>query len=170
MPSGQIGELIIRGPQVMRGYWKREKETGEVLRNGWLYTGDLAIMDTSGYVFIVDRKKDLVISNGFNIYPREVEEVVCSYPKVSEAIAIGVPNPKRGEVVKVFIVLKPGETLAKEEILDWCKEMLAPYKVPKEIEFVDSIPKSGLGKVLRRELRELARQTPADPPLAAAAK
>jgi long-chain acyl-CoA synthetase len=153
MPPGQVGELIVRGPQVMRGYWKNENETMEALRDGWLYTGDLATMDKSGYVFIVDRKKDLVISAGYNIYPREIEEVLYEHPKVRDAAAIGVPDPKKGEAVKVFIVPKRGKTLNRQEILDWCREKLAPYKVPKEVEFRDSLPKTIVGKVLRRELR-----------------
>jgi long-chain acyl-CoA synthetase len=160
MPTGQVGELIIRGPQVMKGYWKNEKDTLDVLRNGWLYTSDLATMDSSGYVFIVDRKKDLVISSGYNIYPREIEEVLYEHPRVRDAAAIGVPHPQKGEEVKIFIVPKRGETIDCQEILDWCREKLAPYKVPKEVEFRDSLPKTIVGKVLRRELRneELARR------------
>jgi long-chain acyl-CoA synthetase len=153
MPAGQVGELIVRGPQVMRGYWKNEKETLDSLRDGWLYTGDLATMDDSGYVFIVDRKKDMVISGGYNIYPREIEEVLYEHPKVLEAAAIGVPHSQKGEAVKVFIVPKQGETLDRQEILDWCREKLAPYKVPKEVELRDSLPMTIVGKVLRRELR-----------------
>jgi long-chain acyl-CoA synthetase len=154
MPAGQVGELIVRGPQVMKGYWKKEEETREALRDGWLHTGDLATMDSSGYVFIVDRKKDMVISGGYNIYPREVEEVLFEHPKVQDAAVIGVPHPQKGEVVKVFVVPKGGETLGRQEILDWCKEKLAAYKVPKEIELRDSLPKTTVGKVLRRELRD----------------
>jgi long-chain acyl-CoA synthetase len=154
MPAGQVGELIVRGPQVMRGYWKNEKETLNSLRDGWLYTGDLATMDDSGYVFIVDRKKDMVISGGYNIYPREIEEVLYEHPKVREAAAIGVPHPEKGEAVKVFIVPKQGQTLNHQEILDWCREKLAPYKVPKEVELRDSLPMTAVGKVLRRELRK----------------
>ena len=153
MPPGQVGELIVRGPQVMRGYWKNENETMQALRDGWLYTGDLATMDNSGYVFIVDRKKDMVISGGYNIYPREIEEVLYEHPKVLDAAAIGVPDPRKGEAVKVFIVPKRGEILNRQEILDWCREKLAPYKVPKEVEFLDSLPKTIVGKMLRRELR-----------------
>jgi long-chain acyl-CoA synthetase len=164
MPAGQIGELIVRGPQVMKGYWKNEKETLDSLRNGWLYTGDLATMDSSGYVFIVDRKKDMVISGGYNIYPREIEEVLYEHPKVREAAAIGVPHPQKGEAVKVFIVPKQGETLTRQEILDWCREKLAPYKVPKEVEFRDSLPMTIVGKVLRRELRNT--EEPVGPPAA----
>jgi long-chain acyl-CoA synthetase len=160
MPTYQVGELIISGPQVMKGYWKKEKETLDVLRNGWLYTSDLATMDSSGYVFIVDRKKDLVISSGYNIYPREIEEVLYEHPKVRDAAAIGVPHPKTGEAVKIFIVPKRGETIGCQEILDWCREKLAPYKIPREVEFRDSLPKTIVGKVLKRELRseELARR------------
>ncbi|MDR3553882.1 MAG: long-chain fatty acid--CoA ligase [Syntrophobacteraceae bacterium] len=151
---GEVGELIVRGPQVMAGYWKKERETRETLRDGWLYTGDLATMDGDGYVFIVDRKKDMVISSGYNVYPREIEEVLYEHPKVLEAAAIGVPHAKKGEVIKVYVVLKQGQVLNSDEILAWCKEKLAPYKVPKEIELTESIPKTTVGKVLRRKLRQ----------------
>ena len=113
MPAGQVGELIVRGPQVMKGYWKNQEDTTDALRDGWLYTGDLATMDSSGYFFIVDRKKDLVISGGYNIYPREIEEVLYEHPKVLDAAAIGIPHPRKGEAVKIFIVLKRGETLGR---------------------------------------------------------
>ena len=156
MPTGQVGELVIRGPQVMKGYWKNEQETLKTLRDGWLHTGDLATMDGSGYVYIVDRKKDMVISGGYNIYPREIEEVLYEHPKVADAAAIGVPHPKKGEAVKVFVVPKRGEDLDPQEILDWCKEKLAPYKVPREAELRDSLPKTIVGKTLRRELRDEA--------------
>jgi long-chain acyl-CoA synthetase len=153
MPAGGIGELIVRGPQVMKGYWKNEKESAEVLRDGWLYTGDLAAMDSSGYVFIMDRKKDMVISGGYNVYPREIEEVLYEHPGVQDAAAIGVPHPKFGEAIKAFVVPKHTGNLSRQEILDWCKKKLAPYKVPKEVEFRDSLPKTIVGKVVRRELR-----------------
>jgi len=158
MPFGQVGELIVRGPQVMKGYWKRERETQETLRDGWLYTGDLATMDESGYVFIVDRKKDMVISSGYNVYPREIEEVLYEHPKVQDAAVVGVPHPKRGEVVKVFVVAKQGKKLSPEEIFDWCKERLAAYKLPKEVEIRDSLPMTIVGKVLRRELRKTGKE------------
>ena len=154
MPPGEVGELVIRGPQVMKGYWKKDEETQGAIRDGWLYTGDLATVDRSGYFFIVDRKKDLVISRGYNIYPREIEEVLYEHSKVHDAAAIGVPDPRRGEAVKVFIVPNKGEVLTAEEIIDWCKQRLAPYKVPREVEFRDSLPKTLVGKVLRRALRE----------------
>ncbi|MEM5789328.1 MAG: long-chain fatty acid--CoA ligase, partial [Syntrophobacteraceae bacterium] len=120
---------------------------------GWFYTGDLATMDEDGYVFIVDRKKDLVISGGYNIYPREIDEVIQEHPKVRDAAAVGVPDPNRGEVIKAFVVLKHGENLTSEEIIAWCRERLAPYKVPKQVELRDSLPKTSVGKILRRELR-----------------
>lgn len=153
LPMGEVGELIVRGPQRMEGYWKRIEETNNSIRGGWFYTGDLATMDEDGYVFIVDRKKDLVISGGYNIYPREIDEVIQEHPKVRDAAAVGVPDPNRGEVIKAFVVLKHGENLTSEEIIAWCRERLAPYKVPKQVELRDSLPKTSVGKILRRELR-----------------
>jgi len=154
MPGGEVGELVIKGPQVMQGYWNRPEETKQVLRNGWLYTGDLARMDEDGFFFIVDRKKEMIIAGGYNIYPREIEEVLYEHPKVKEAVAYGVPHPYRGETVKVAIVLKEGETATAEEIIEFCRERLARFKVPKIVEFRDSLPKSLIGKVLRRVLVE----------------
>ena len=153
-PVGEVGELVIRGPQVMQGYWNRPEETKQVLRNGWLYTGDLAKMDEDGFFFIVDRKKEMIIAGGYNIYPREIEEVLYEHPKVKEAVAYGVPHPYRGETVKVAIVLKEGETATAEEIIKFCRERLARFKVPKIVEFRESLPKSLIGKVLRRVLVE----------------
>ncbi len=154
MPVGEVGELVIKGPQVMQGYWNRPEETKQVLRNGWLYTGDLAKMDEDGFFFIVDRKKEMIIAGGYNIYPREIEEVLYEHPKVKEAVAYGVPHPYRGETVKVAIVLKEGETATPEEIIEFCRERLARFKVPKIVEFRESLPKSLIGKVLRRVLVE----------------
>ena len=154
MPVGEVGELVIKGPQVMQGYWNRPEETKQVLRNGWLYTGDLARMDEDGFFFIVDRKKEMIIAGGYNIYPREIEEVLYEHPKVKEAVAYGVPHPYRGETVKVAIVLKEGETSTAEEIIEFCRERLARFKVPKIVEFRKSLPKSLIGKVLRRVLVE----------------
>lgn len=153
LPSGEAGELIIKGPQVMKGYWNRPEETAQTLRNGWLYTGDIAVMDDDGYFRIVDRKKDMVIVGGFNVYPREVEEVLYQHPKVLEAAVVGVTHPLRGEMVKAFVVLKEGETATEAEIVSFCRDHLASYKVPREIEFVSELPKSAVGKVLRRELK-----------------
>ncbi|MBN1883520.1 MAG: long-chain fatty acid--CoA ligase [Deltaproteobacteria bacterium] len=151
--QGNSGELIISGPQVMQGYYNMPDETKGTLRDGWLYTGDVATMDEDGYFYIVDRKKDMIIAGGYNIYPREIDEVLYEHPKVQEACAVGVPDEYRGETVKVFIVPKPGETMTGDEIISYCKEKLAKYKVPKLVEFRDSLPKSTVGKVLRKELR-----------------
>ncbi len=151
---GEIGELVIQGPQVMAGYWKLPQETADTLREGWLYTGDIARMDEDGYVFVVDRKKDMIISSGYNVYPREIDEVLYEHPKVLDAVAIGVPDPYRGEIVKAYIVIKPGEDLTEEEIIQFSKVRLAPYKVPRSVEFRQSLPKSMVGKVFRKELRQ----------------
>ncbi len=153
LPPGEAGELIIKGPQVMKGYWNRPEETAQTLRNGWLYTGDIAVMDPDGYFRIVDRKKDLIIVGGFNVYPREVEEVLYQHPKVLEAAVVGVQHPLRGEMVKAFVVLKEGEQATETELIAFCRERLAGYKVPREIEFVKELPKSAVGKILRRELK-----------------
>lgn len=153
-PIGEVGELLIRGPQVMQGYWKLPQETADTLREDWLYTGDIARMDEDGYVFIVDRKKDTIISCGYNIYPREIDEVLYEHPKVLDAVAIGVPDLYRGETVKAFVVLKAGESVTEEEIIQFCKARLAAYKVPRAVEFRQSLPKSMVGKVFRKELRQ----------------
>jgi len=150
---GKVGELAIQGPQVMRGYWNMDQETKQVLQEGWFYTGDMAVMDEEGFFSIVDRKKDLIISAGMNIYPREVEEVLHQHPKIVEAAVIGIPSKFREETVKAFVVLKEGETLSKGEIVQFCKDKLSKYKIPKEIEFRDSLPKSTVGKVLKRVLK-----------------
>jgi long-chain acyl-CoA synthetase len=154
LPSGEVGELVVQGPQVMSGYWQRPDESALVLREGWLFTGDLAKMDEKGYFYIIDRKKDLIIDAGFKIYPREVEEVLYQHPGVQEAVAYGVPDSYRGEQVKVVIVAQQGVNLTAEEILEYCKPRLAAYKLPKIVEFRAELPKSMVGKVLRRLLRE----------------
>jgi long-chain acyl-CoA synthetase len=155
VPSGEAGELILKGPQVMAGYWNRPQETAATLRNGWLYTGDIATMDAEGYFYIVDRKKDMIISGGYNVYPREIDEVFFTHPKVMEACAIGVPHPIRGEQIKVFAVLKPGETATEAEMIDFCRERLATYKLPTMVTFCKELPKSAVGKVLRKDLRQM---------------
>jgi long-chain acyl-CoA synthetase len=157
MPVGEPGELIVKGPQVMKGYLNMPDETAATLRNGWLYTGDVARMDEDGYFFIVDRKKDMIVASGYNVYPREVEEVLFEHPDVSEAVAVGVPDEYRGETVKAFIVRRPGSTVTETEILAFCLERLAPYKAPKALEFRETLPKSTVGKLLRRVLAEEAR-------------
>ncbi|MFH1135821.1 MAG: long-chain fatty acid--CoA ligase, partial [Pseudomonadota bacterium] len=146
-------------PQVMSGYYKMPEETANALKDGWLYTGDIGKMDEEGYFYIVDRKKDMIIASGFNIYPRDIDEVLFQHPKIQEACTIGVPDPYRGETVKVFIVKKPGESLTEQEVLAFCRERLAPYKVPKYMEFMDELPKSAVGKILRRELKDREKKT-----------
>jgi long-chain acyl-CoA synthetase len=150
---GQPGELVIKGPQVMKGYWNMDEETAKTIKDGWLHTGDIAYMDEDGYVFIIDRKKDMIIAGGYNIYPRDIDEVLYEHPKIADAVTIGVPDEYRGETVKIFVVVKPGETLTEEEVIAHCKERLASYKVPRLVEFREELPKTMVGKVLRKELR-----------------
>ncbi|KGQ21397.2 long-chain-fatty-acid--CoA ligase [Thermus filiformis] len=154
VPLGEVGELIVKGPNIMKGYWNRPEETQRALKDGWLYTGDMARMDQDGYFYIVDRKKDMIIAGGYNIYPREVEEVLYQHPAVQEAAVVGVPDPYRGETVAAFIVLKDEykDKVTREDIEKFCRENLAAYKVPRIIEFRESLPKSAVGKVLKREL------------------
>jgi long-chain acyl-CoA synthetase len=154
MPIGESGELIIKGPQVMKGYWNMPEETAETLKDGWLHTGDVARMDEDGYFYIVDRKKDMIVAGGYNVYPREIEEVLFEHKEVAEAVAIGVLDEYRGETVKAFVVCKPESGVTEEEILAFCKERLAPYKAPKTVEFRDELPKSTVGKLLRRVLAD----------------
>lgn len=154
LPLGEVGELAVRGPQVMLGYWNRPEENQKVFHNGWLCTGDMARMDEEGYTQIVDRKKDMIIAGGYNIYPREVEEILYEHPKVKEAAVAGVPDEYRGETVKAYVVLKEGEMATPEEILEFCRERLAKYKVPRIVEFRTDLPKTMVGKVLRRVLVE----------------
>jgi long-chain acyl-CoA synthetase len=152
---GEVGELVVRGPQVMKGYWNMPDETSLVLdEEGWLYTGDVARADEDGFFYIVDRKKDMIIASGYNIYPRDVEEVLFEHPKIADAAVAGVPHPKRGETVKAYVVLKEGETATAEEIIEFCKERMSKYKVPTEVEFRKELPKTMVGKVLRRVLVE----------------
>ncbi len=156
LPAGETGEIVVKGPQVMQGYWNRPDETANQIHDGWLRTGDIGSMDADGYFRIVDRAKDLIIAGGYNIYPRDVEEVLYTHPKVQEACVVGVPDEYRGETVRAYIVAKPGQTLTAEELTAFCKERLAAYKLPKQYEFRDSLPKTLIGKVLRRTLREEA--------------
>jgi long-chain acyl-CoA synthetase len=152
LPVGEPGELVIKGPQVMKGYWNMPEETEDTLKDGWLYTGDVARMDEDGYFYIVDRKKDMIVAGGYNVYPREIEEVLFEHEDVAEAVAIGIADEYRGETVKAFVVRMQGSGVTEEEILDFCKERLAPYKAPKSVEFRDELPKSTVGKLLRRVL------------------
>ena len=158
MPLGEPGELIVKGPQVMKGYWRMPEETANTLRDGWLYTGDIARMEEDGYLYIVDRKKEVINTSGYKVYPREVEEVLYQHPEVVEAVAVGVPDEYSGETVKVFAVRKAGSAVTEEDLVAYCKENLAPYKVPKILEFRDELPKSAVGKILKRVLAEEERE------------
>jgi long-chain acyl-CoA synthetase len=153
MPAGERGELIVKGPQIMKGYKGKPEETANTLKDGWVYTGDIATMDDDGYFYIVDRKKDMIISGGYNVYPRDIDEAFYMHPKVQEACSIGIPDPTRGESAKVFIVLKEGETSTQAEMLEFAKTKLAVYKLPTEVEFRKELPKTNVGKILRKELR-----------------
>jgi long-chain acyl-CoA synthetase len=154
LPVGEAGELAMRGPQVMKGYWNRPDETAIAMRGEWFYSGDIGTMDADGYIRIVDRKKDMIIAGGFNIYPRDVEEVIYQHPKVQEVVVAGLPDRYRGETVKAYVILKAGETATPEEIMEFCKGKLAKFKVPTTVEFRDTLPKSMVGKILRRVLVE----------------
>ena len=172
MPQGEVGEIVLRAPQLMVGYWQRPDDTAEMLRTGptgerLLYTGDLGYVDPDGYVFIVDRKKDLIKTSGYQVWPREIEEVIAGHPDVAEVAVAGVPDPMKGEVAKAWIVPRPGATVRPSEMKSYCRERLAPYKVPSEYEVVPDLPKSQIGKVLRRTLRqrELERRALAEPVL-----
>ncbi len=152
--TGEPGEITIKGPQIMMGYYKKPEETEDAIKDGWFFTGDIGKFDEDGYLTIVDRKKDMIIAGGYNIYPVELDDVLMGHPKILEACTIGIPHEYRGETVKAFIVVKENETLTEEEVAGYCKENLAAYKVPKLVEFIDELPKSAVGKILRRELRD----------------
>jgi long-chain acyl-CoA synthetase len=153
VPPGQPGELAVRGPQVMRGYWNQPEETARVLRDGWLYTGDVAEIDADGFVRIVDRKKDMILVSGFNVYPNEVEDVVAQHPAVLEVAAVGVPDERTGESVKIFVVKRAGQEVTSEALVDHCRAHLTAYKLPRQVEFRTELPKTNVGKILRRALR-----------------
>nr|WP_298173698.1 long-chain-fatty-acid--CoA ligase FadD1 [uncultured Pseudomonas sp.] len=154
-PIGSIGELCIKGPQVMKGYWQRQDATAEILdADGWLKTGDIAVIQEDGFMRIVDRKKDMILVSGFNVYPNELEDVLATLPGVLQCAAIGIPDEKSGEAIKVFVVVKPGENLTKEQVMDYMRANLTGYKVPKAVEFRDALPTTNVGKILRRELRD----------------
>ncbi len=161
LPAGEEGEIVVKGPNIMQGYWNRPEETAAIFKNGWMRTGDIGKMDKDGYFYVVDRVKDMIIASGFNVYPREVEEVLYQHPAVEEAAVIGVPDEYRGETVAAVIVLKHGfepSEETREDILAYSKKNLTPYKVPKIVVFRESLPKSLIGKVLKRELRETIKR------------
>ena len=156
MPRNEPGELICRGPQFITEYWNNPEETAKTIIDGWLYTGDIVTIDEEGFVFILDRKKDMIIVNGMNVYPRDVDEVLFKHPKVKEACTIGIPDEKQGESVKSYVVLNPNETVTAEELNKYCRESLAGYKIPRFIEFVDELPRTAVGKADRKALRAKA--------------
>jgi len=154
VPQGEKGELWVRGPQIMQGYWQQPQATADMVdADGWLRTGDYVEVDSEGYISIVDRKKDMILVSGFNVYPNEIEDWVNQHPGVLESAAVGVPNELMGESIKLFVVLR-GDAVSKESIIEHCRERLTGYKIPQEIEFMNDLPKSNIGKVLRRELRD----------------
>jgi long-chain acyl-CoA synthetase len=154
LAPGELGEIVLRSPTVMLGYYKNAEETQKTIVDDWLQTGDIGYVDEDGYFYITDRKKDLIIVGGFNVFPREIDELIGQHPKAKEGISVGVPDPRKGERIKVYIVLKDGETATPEEFIAYFKERLTPYKVPSEVEFRTQLPKSMIGKILRRTLRE----------------
>jgi long-chain acyl-CoA synthetase len=163
VPIGESGELLIKGPQVMKGYLNQPDATAKTItEDGFLRSGDIAQMDENGYFYIVDRIKDIIISSGFNVYPRDIDEVLCEHPKIIEACAVGIPHPKRGEAVKAFVVLKAEETMTEQEVIDYCATKLARYKLPVAVAFRNELPKSNVGKILKKELRiqEYNKQSP----------
>jgi long-chain acyl-CoA synthetase len=163
VPLGEPGEIVARGPQIMLGYWQRPEDTQKTLREGWLHTGDVGEMDEDGYFYIVDRIKDMILVSGFNVYPNEVEEVIASHPKVDEAAVIGVPDEHSGEAVRAFVVVREGEELTAEEIIAHARESLTAYKVPRSVEFREELPKSLIGKILRKDLRAEFNEIPDEP-------
>jgi long-chain acyl-CoA synthetase len=151
--QGELGEIAIRGHNVMKGYYKRPEASAEAIRDGWFFSGDLARQDEEGYFFIVDRVKDMIIRGGFNIYPREIEEVLYAHPAVAEAAVVGVPDAALGEEVKAVVALKPGQSATPEELIAYCKDRLAAFKYPRSVELRESLPKTATGKILKRELK-----------------
>jgi long-chain acyl-CoA synthetase len=153
LPPGAVGEIVARGPNVMRGYLNRPAETAAVLRDGWYHTGDLGRVDEDGYYYIVDRKTDLILVGGLNVYPREVELVLTGHPAVAEAAVVGVPDPIRGEAPKAFVILRNGERVTPQELLQWCRQRLANYKIPRSVAVVEDLPRTVTGKILKTAIR-----------------
>lgn len=164
-PVGEVGEIAVKGPQIMKGYWNNEEETANVLKEGWFFTGDLGYMDEEGYFYVVDRKKDMIIAGGFNIYPREVEEVLYEHEGIAEAVVAGIPDPYRGETVKAYVVLKEGYDLSEDELNEYCRKNLAAFKVPRLYEFRSELPKTAVGKILRRQLVDEEKEKSATEPV-----
>jgi long-chain acyl-CoA synthetase len=160
VPQGEVGEIVLKSPHLMKAYWNREDATSEVMRDGWFHTGDMATIDEEGYFFIVDRKKDLIIRGGYNVYPREIEEVLYEHPAVREAAVVGVPHESLGEEVGAAVVLKDGEDVSGDDIKAYVKERVAAYKYPRQVWFVDELPKGPTGKIMKREI-EVPERSPA---------
>jgi long-chain acyl-CoA synthetase len=157
VPAGEPGEVCIKGPNVMKGYYNMPDETARVIRDGWFFSGDVGHLDEDGYLSITERKKDLIIRGGFNIFPRDIEEVLYGHPSVSEAAVVGIPDAKLGEQVLAYVVLRPGAAATEDELLGLCRERLAKYKTPARVRFIDVLPKNAIGKILKKDLRELAK-------------
>jgi long-chain acyl-CoA synthetase len=155
---GEVGEIIVRGPNIMKGYWNQPEESELALLNNWLFTGDMGNMDDDGFLYIVDRKKDMLIYRGQNIYPREIEEVLYNHPKIVECAVVGIKTAQKGEIPKAYIALKEGQTATEKEIKDYLKEKIANFKIPKYVQFMDELPKTPTGKILKKDLRELAQK------------
>ena len=153
VPQGEMGEIVIKGHNIMKGYYKKPEATAEAMRNGWFHTGDIGKFDEDGFLYITDRVKDMIIRGGFNVYPREIEEVMMTHPSVSLAAVVGVPHERHGEEVKAYVILKPGQVVDEDEIIEWCKGCMAGYKYPREVEFREALPMTATGKILKRELR-----------------
>jgi acyl-CoA synthetase (AMP-forming)/AMP-acid ligase II len=154
LPSGQVGEIVVRAPHVMQGYWNRPEATAETLRDGWLYTGDLGYLDDEGFIYVVDRKKDMLISGGENVYPAEIERVIREIPGIGDISIIGIPDDTWGQVPKAFIEIQPGIPIEAQAVIDHCRTQLAGYKVPRQVEFIEQLPRTPSGKVLKRKLRD----------------
>jgi long-chain acyl-CoA synthetase len=161
LPQGEVGHILMRAPQIMVGYWNDPEKTAETIHDGWLLTGDLGYLDEDGYLFLVDRLKELIKVSGWQVWPREVEEVLAAHPAVGEVAVAGVPDPLRGEAVKAWVVLRPNQQAGEEDLRAYCREHLAAYKVPRTVEFRETLPKSPVGKVLRRELAQQEKAPPA---------
>lgn len=155
VPLGEVGEIICTGPTVMKGYWMMPEATARTLRGGWLHTGDLGRMDENGYIIMVDRMKDMIVTGGFNVYPNELEEVIYTHPAVLEAAVVGVPDGTKGEILKAFVALKPGYSLTEEEFFRFCRSQLDAYKVPQQVQFLDALPKTPTGKITKVGLRQV---------------
>ncbi|MGE4014480.1 MAG: class I adenylate-forming enzyme family protein, partial [Alphaproteobacteria bacterium] len=154
MPTGERGEIRVRGAQMMKGYWRRPEETAAAVRDGWVHTGDIGYLDADGFIYIVDRKKDMAIVNGYNVFPREIDEVLFAHPGIQEAAALGVPDPAKGETIVAYVVVRAGNTLSAEELATYCRERLVKYKVPEKFLLVDALPRTPAAKIDKRALRQ----------------